>query len=312
MSSAKRNILSEGKLLLHGARKLLRINHDIVKPQDLEEINSTCDQLTTALKTSDAKAVAPICKKLDTQLVKVFPQPKHAGLRENVEVILVAFLIAIAVRTFFIQPFKIPTGSMQPTLYGIIQNPTDCDPNPTFIKKVSDFFLYGKTHQLGRCTVKGDFILVERFSYHFRKPRRGEVIVFETNEIPDIPDSSRGKFYIKRLIALGNDVVEIDPPHVRINGEILNTGPIFDRIYSLENGYNGYELPRSSNGQNPAKYLNKDKPTYQVPDKSLFVLGDNTRSSLDGRYWGSLPERELVGRAIGVYWPFSSRVGLIQ
>ena len=146
-----------------------------------------------------------------------------------------------------------------------------------------------------------------------RIPQRGEVIVFDTSDIADIPEASRGKFYIKRLIGLGGDHIEIQPPHVLVNGDILDDRPAFQRIYSMKNDYHGYVLPNAGEFYGTrTTAINTRNPRYNVPDHHLFVLGDNSRSSLDGRFWGSLPAHALVGRAVIVYWPFTVRFGLVE
>jgi signal peptidase I len=177
------------------------------------------------------------------------------------------------------------------------------------VARIAGMIFQGRMYGASGYRSRGDHIFVDKISYHFRKPRRGEIIVFDTGNIPEIPDSSRGKFYIKRLIGLENDAIQIHPPYVLVNGQILDERPAFKRIYSRENGYNGYVIPEM---RPPAQYIHSRNDTYQVPPKHLFVLGDNSTSSLDGRFWGSLPQRDLVGRAVFVYWPFSNRFGLID
>ena len=90
-----------------------------------------------------------------------------------------------------------------------------------------------------------------------------------------------------------------------VNDKKLDSRPAFERIYSCTNGYNGYLTVRGTEFHNSSSI-------YRVPDRDLFVLGDNSVSSLDGRFWGSLPERALVGRAVCVYWPITKRFGLID
>jgi signal peptidase I len=312
----ERKTLKRARALAAGARKLLRIHRDLLQPRVIQEVGGACDSLDAAIQAKDSRAAEAGCDALEKLLEKAFPQPDNSALRENVEVLLVAVIVAMAVRTFFIQPFKIPTGSMQPTLYGIHQD-ADCGDGTSLPQRLIELVLEGKSQSDGGCTIRGDHIFVDKFSYHFRKPRRGEVIVFETADIPDIPDASRGRFYIKRLIGLSGDSVEIETPeqgsHVRVNGKILDDSPAFERIYSMSNGYWGYALP-DANGFYGIQtlYISNRHRTYDVPEHHLFVLGDNTRSSLDGRFWGSLPDRALVGRAVFVYWPFSKRFGLVD
>jgi signal peptidase I len=127
---------------------------------------------------------------------------------------LVAVIVAMAVRTFFIQPFKIPTGSMQPTLYGIYPPPESSPPEPyktlqgpSFLEKIAGILFQGNMYEEYGYRSRGDHIFVDKISYHFRKPHRGEVIVFDTSHITEL-GNARGKFYIKRLIGLENDVIQ--------------------------------------------------------------------------------------------------------
>src|ERR1043166_3545330 len=105
--------------LLRGARKLQRANCDVLAPKQNELLVQAIDELGVALQMGKTGPVAKSAGQLEKQLEKAFPPRKHQWLRENVEVLLVAVVVAMAVRTYFLQPFKIPTGSMQPTLYGV-------------------------------------------------------------------------------------------------------------------------------------------------------------------------------------------------
>jgi len=281
------------------------MHRDILDSGNVHETAAAADALGAAVAAKNADAVEGLIEKLDRQLARAFPRQKYAALRENVEVFLVAAIVAMGVRTFFFQPFKIPTGSMQPTLYGIFPpEPLPSAPyingRPSPVQILLGTTLQGKIYQGDGSRQRGDHIFVDRFTYHFRKPHRGEVIVFDTSDIERIPESSRGKFYIKRLIGLGGDKIQIQPPYVKVNGEILDERPAFKRIYSKQNGYNGYVTPEDYR----AEAIRSARDIYAVPAKHLFVLGDNSVSSLDGRFWGSLPEHALVGRAVIVYWPF--------
>ena len=132
-----RKILKQSRLLVNGTRKLMRINRDLLDPAQIHELSGSCIALEAAIRARDFGVIESLSEKLNRQLDKTFPRPSHAELRENIEVFLVAAIVAMAVRTFFIQPFKIPTGSMQPTLYGIIQT-DDCDPNEPVTKRFVD------------------------------------------------------------------------------------------------------------------------------------------------------------------------------
>lgn len=290
------------RLLRDTSRKLLRIHRDRLNPQQVADTTVAADAVDGALRARDARALPPATRTLELAMERAFPRPRAAGLRENVEVFLVAAIVAMGVRTFFLQPFKIPTGSMQPTLYGIHHDP-GCDPDPSVLRRMIDLVMFGRSHSRSGCSVRGDFIFVDKVSFHFRRPVRGEVVVFETKLIPALR-ASRGQFYIKRLVALELDELQIIPPHLRVNGTILNSRAAFERIYSCRDGYNGY--------LQAGPIFEHLTDSYRVPQGHFFALGDNSQSSLDGRYWGAVPNESLVGRALVVYWPFSRRTGLIN
>jgi signal peptidase I len=309
--------------ILRGGRKWLRINRDLLSANQQSDIRANSQELHQALRDGHLAVVAAKTDELERKIQAALPAQKHSAFRENVEVLLVAAILAMGVRTFFIQPFKIPTGSMQPTLYGIYPPPETEPPHPynglhgpSVLERIVGLLFQGNMYEEYGYRSRGDHIFVDKLSYHFRKPRRGEVIVFDTSHIAELGGAAHGRFYIKRLIGLENDVIQVQPPHVLVNAQILDSRPAFKRIYSCENGYNGYvnmDGRTINRFRTPAsRYLNSPTATYTVPPKHLFVMGDNSLSSLDGRFWGSLPKTDLVGRAVLVYWPFTKRFGFID
>ncbi|MGE5197670.1 MAG: signal peptidase I, partial [Deltaproteobacteria bacterium] len=162
---------------------------------------------------------------------------QKSALREWVESIVVAFLLAMVIRTFLVQAFKIPTGSMRPTL------------------------------------LEGDLILVNKFIYGakipltdlrlpaIRQPQRGDVVVFI---YPDDPK----KDFIKRMVAVEGESVEIKNGTIYVDNQPL-LSPLFSQRYYYNRGPYGAE---------------NEKIT--VPKDSFFVMGDNSASSQDSRYWG--------------------------
>lgn len=312
-----RQIRKQARMLRDGARKLLRIQRDILQPKQIEEVRAACNALDGALKQRDMAGIESFGKKLETQVERVFPRRSDSGIRENVEVLLVAAIVAMGVRTFFLQPFKIPTGSMQPTLYGVYPPPNQPPLSyehgtPSIIERLTGTALFGHMYEPYGYRTRGDFIFVDKISYHFRKPKRGEVIVFLTDNIPDMSTDNRGKFFIKRLIGFAGDVLRIDPPHVYVNNQLLDSRPGFERIYSMKNGYSGYVNAPARGFGGQRYHLTSPQDEYVVPAHHFFPMGDNSPNSYDGRYWGSVPDEDLVGRAILVYWPFSRRFGLID
>jgi signal peptidase I len=179
---------------------------------------------------------------------------KKSALYEWIESAVIAFILAMVIRTFVIQAFKIPTGSMRTTL------------------------------------LEGDVILVNKFIYGakipftnwrlpaFNQPKRGDVVVFI---FPDDPQ----KDFIKRMVAKGGQTIEIK------NGTIyIDDKPINEPAFSQKYYYN-----RGDYGELGKKIL--------VPKDNFFVLGDNSASSQDSRYWGFVPKNNILGQALVIYWP---------
>jgi len=180
---------------------------------------------------------------------------KKSALREWIEAAVVAAIIAFCIiRPFIVQAFKIPTGSMRPTL------------------------------------IEGDIILVNKFIYGAKipftdwrlpaiiSPKRGDVVVFIYPENPK-------KDFIKRLIGLPGETVEIKNGTIYIDGK-----PVTEQTFNQRYYYNMGDF--GSEGQK-----------IVVPQDSFFVLGDNSASSQDSRYWGFVPKKNLLGQAMVIYWP---------
>jgi len=126
---------------------------------------------------------------------------------------------------------------------------------------------------------EGEAVLVVRIPYYFREPRRGEIIVFKYPLDPS-------KEYVKRLIGLPGDRVEIKNGEVYVNGQKL---------------VEDYVKRKSDDNYGP----------ITVPKDSYFVLGDNRPVSVDSRYWGFVPKKNLVGKAILLLWP-PQRIHIVQ
>jgi signal peptidase I len=286
-------------------------------------------------------------------------------------VLVVAIVLAIGVRSYFLQPFTIPTGSMQPTLNGIIGYPAQ-EPPPAFPRRVWEFVVYGRgyvntvcerdetvtnmverrwlrffvftnvlttggsysvhapretlqrffrvlpgrDYKAGEAIARGhvdpgDMVFVDKMSYNFRAPRAGEVFVFKTSGIRHIEDSLRmqgiagSQYYIKRLAGTPGDELNVQPPLLYRNGKAA-TEPGFVRVMAARDGYRGY-------GNGPqGGFLSHPDSTFRLPERRYFAMGDNSYNSSDSRYWGTVPEENITGRGMFVYWPFRPHWGLIR
>lgn len=124
----------EARLFLRGLKKLRRYRKDILPAKDLDQLNQSIAGLRTAIKSGDRKQMAKETEAANRLAGRIAPARPHDGWRENVEVLLVAFVIAFGIRAYYLQPFKIPTGSMQPTLNGIIGYPQPEEAPSIFVR----------------------------------------------------------------------------------------------------------------------------------------------------------------------------------
>jgi signal peptidase I len=179
----------------------------------------------------------------------------------------------------------------------------------------------------------GDHLFVDRLTYNFRKPERGEIVVFETKGIPeegrDRYNIPANEFYIKRLIGLGGETLSLAqeyevtgaPPygasvpvgHLVVNGKPLSAStPHFENLYSFSNPpvHTNVLVYHDNQYLGHAMVQNLSPGSeFQVRPDCGFVMGDNTMNSLDSRYWGDFPAQYIIGKSFFVYWPITSRFG---
>jgi signal peptidase I len=156
----------------------------------------------------------------------------------------------------------------------------------------------------------GDHVFVDKMTYNFRKPRSGEVFVFNTQRIPTRENKAQGmkgpsQFYIKRLAGLPGDTLQIRPPELFINGKRA-AGLGFERVMAAQGEYHGYSNMVSMN------LLTSPDSSVTLDSRNYFALGDNSYHSSDSRDWGPVPQQNIMGRGVFVYWPFTRHFGLIR
>jgi signal peptidase I len=361
----RRRYVKHSKLLLRHAQKYLRYKQDRLSTAAREELAGAMQSMREALRSRDHTRIKNEAEALDARLHKLMPVNWESHWRENCEVILVAVVVAVGIRSYFLQPFKIPTGSMQPTLNGIIGRPSTLPP-PNLLRQVAEFVILGRNYinvisheddeiedieqkrffffftfsrlicqrqhfliycppdqlrndfkvaignqyKRGQVIARGaidtgDQVFVDKISYNFVKPHRGDVFVFRTTHIPGIREDpeSGAPFYIKRLAGLPGDTLQIAPPFLYINRKKAEAFG-FRRVMEAKSSYRGY-----ASGGN---YLPQPGQSFTVPAHGYFALGDNSHNSYDSRYWGPVPEENLVGRGLLVYWPFNRHWGFIR
>jgi len=386
---------------------MLCAQRDLMTPAAVKLVSGALLDLQKGLEDGVDKEMLKKYMSTLEQVVQKWLKPfPHAGIRENVEVLLVALAVAMAIRTFFVQPFKIPTGSMQPTLYGVTstnliankdiqipagwervkewfhgnnyvhvvaqtdgtvdkispmrkflifnikqslwingvehimwfppdygESPNDFNGNPidplVYRARLQASHVYHKGDDVVKLQVNaGDHLFVDRMTYNFRKPTRGEIIVFETKGITNLDSYGvnrmpQDEFYIKRLVALPGERVQIgNDRHLKINGERLDAStPHFENVYGFDPDKPPHESQFSGhvNGAVAQEYglypglaplFPDDATIYTNPPDSYMVMGDNTCNSSDSRTWGSFPTKNVIGKSFFVYWPITERFGI--
>src|SRR5881394_807708 len=137
--------IKHARLLIRHAEKLTRYRCDVLSDAALADLRRQIETLERSIKERDLPGVRENSERLDALVAEHSPSHREAGWRENCEVILVAIVVAVGVRSYFIQPFKIPTGSMQPTLNGIVGHPREASA-PNFLQQIGEFFILGRNY----------------------------------------------------------------------------------------------------------------------------------------------------------------------
>lgn len=388
---------SRARKLLRHVRRLYRAQHDLLAPEAVCELQGCIANLTDALRNkAPDSAIQAAADQLNTAANCWLVDTSKDRLREITEMLLIALVVVSAIRVFFVQSARIPTGSMQPTLNGIrvvnLARDLRWKRPSTRWQMILELVVHGRAYyhvvaqDSGRITrieppepiapflrlsglgykqrfllgsrwhtiwfvpgdlppvqgvpqaevlfaharidrkrvffkgdeimnlvvIAGDRALVDRVSYNFRRPRRGEIIVFTAKGIKQlVPDT----YYLKRLVALGGERVRIgNDRHVIVNGRRLDERtPGFEKVYGAagaprEDQYCGHVNDLvAQRYRNPPRLLAplfpNEKAEFGVRPGHLFVLGDNTLMSLDGRVWGDFSRTNVVGRVLCRYWP---------
>lgn len=393
------------------AKKVVHYRRDVLHPNDLAEIGQASGQLRTLLQDkADASKLKLGIEHLEGVLRRTggtfYPK---STLVEYVEFFLVAAIVILGIRAYFVQPFKIPTNSMWPSYHGMtgevyrtpgdepgvfggafrfvtqlakpvrVDAPTSGDVGiplmvgdggrsmvpfrvvpgrkwlviptqlreyelyvgrtPVTVRVPGDFDFdrvlrdayfdgaerfpveryrpgdhtllpTGKHVERGERVLAfdiltGDQLFVDRMSYHFVRPKIGDGFVFRTDHLQDLHWRMPGpkeQYYIKRLVGVPGDTLEIREPILYRNGQPISGAAAFQKNAEREGNYPGYRNTGPDGRMEPGESMT-------VPADSFMAFGDNSASSLDSRYWGAIPEADVVGRPLFIYYPFTRRWG---
>ena len=179
--------------------------------------------------------------------------------------ILGAIAIVLAIKAYVVNPYRIPSSSMEPTLH-CARPGSGCEARWS------------------------DRVLANRFIYHFRDPKRSEIVVFKTPPAAEVACNSGdqgagGETFVKRIVGLPGEMWREQDGFIYINGQKLNEPYV-----------------------KPDRRDTETIPTKKIPEGQYLMLGDNRASSCDSRRWGTVPRKNLIGPVFAVYWP-PGRIG---
>ena len=202
-------------------------------------------------------------------LKQSFRAVERIGIWGWLIVLIMVFAINFGFRTALhqiVQPFKVPTEAMSPSL------------------------------------IPGDHVVAERASYWLKKPQRGDIVVFNTTGL-EHPAIQPNVYYIKRIAGLPGETVQITPPNLIVDGQVILEPTVFADISSRSNGFT-----LAHHAVNKASPLSAPDDHIVLGKDQYLTLGDNTESSFDGRYYGPISKDQIYGRVSRIYWPLSRAI----
>ncbi|MEN6626099.1 MAG: signal peptidase I [Candidatus Sumerlaeia bacterium] len=261
---------------------------------------------TSGLETTEGAAAAPAGRRPHGSILAIG--------REWCDAIVITIVLAMFIRLFLVELYKIPSGSMSPTLIGgqVVETDYNNDGladllvlgNPSALLFLNDGqrlvargpVVLGaeerdRYEREGAVAERDDRILVNKFAYWWSPPRRGDIVVFK---VPERIWAADKAIYIKRCVGEPGDHLEIDPAgRLEANGDPVDTPPFFrTQRYVPVLPEPGQAVDSSDSGR-----------SLHVSFEEIFVFGDNTLNSRDSRYWGGVPLDHLRGRPFFRYFP---------
>ena len=288
------------KLAIRSSRKLIRTVKYIIRkkgkflaPREAEQAEVRTLACEEAIKRGSLHEIRTSRKALKIFFDDNLRSYGKSPARQNIEAVVIAVALALAIRAFVFQPFKIPSGSMLPTLL------------------VGDHILINKF-------VYGTRIpLTDKIFFPFSKIDRGDIVVFKLGEdnVTGLPTPGKGAFYVKRTVGIAGDEIDISGRDVLINGRAVaqvyagNYEYPDQKFFSVADRYD-----QSLSGKNFSVIYKKGNSSTTsgkmsfplvVPKGRIFVMGDNRDNSYDSRFWGFVPVENVYGKAFMIHWSWN-------
>ena len=289
----KRLAIRSSRKLVRTVRGIIRKKGGFMAPREADHAEARILACEEAIERGSLHEIRASRKALGIFFEDNLRAYGKSALRQNAEAIVIAVALALAIRAFAFQPFKIPSGSMLPTL------------------------------------LVGDHILINKFVYGTRVPftneiffpfseiDRGDIVVFKLSEdsATGFPMPGKGAFYVKRTVGIAGDEIDISGRDVLINGravEQVYTGNYEypdQKFFSVADRYE-----QSLSGKNFSVIYKKGSSSTTsgkmsfplvVPKGRVFVMGDNRDNSYDSRFWGFVPVENVYGKAFMIHWSWN-------
>jgi len=249
-------ILKEAQSEIKLTKSLIKKKRKKLEKEKIQLLETDIMALENTIAKGDLKDILAKEERLVKARDRSMPFLNKSVVREYAEAILIAVVLALFIRTFIVQAFKIPSGSMENTL------------------------------------LVGDHLLVNKFIYGVKipfinkniiditDPKRGDIVVFRYPE-------DKSKDFIKRVIGIGGDKIEIKKKQVYVNDRPIDEP--YAQFKAGETSFFGFQKGR-------------DFGPFDVPEGHIFVMGDNRDNSHDSRFWGTVDISEIKGKAFILYW----------
>ena len=289
----KKLAIRDSKKLLRTARGVVRKKKKFLTSREADYAEARISACEQAISSGSLQEIRVSKKALGIFLQDNLKGYGKSSLRQNAEALVIAVVLALAIRAFVFQPFKIPSGSMLPTLL------------------VGDHILINKF-------VYGTRVpLTDKVFFPFSKIDRGDIVVFKLGEdnATGFPLPAKNAFYVKRTVGIAGDEVDIRGRDLLINGRVVTQVyggdyehpdqkfyPAADRYQQSLSGKNFSVIYKKGSNSTTSGRLSFP---LVVPKGRIFVMGDNRDNSYDSRFWGFVPVENVYGKAFMIHWSWN-------
>lgn len=289
----KKLAIRSSKRLIRTVKWIIRKKGRFLAPREAEQAEVRILACEEAIERGSLHEIRTSRKALKIFFDDNLRSYGKSPVRQNVEAIVIAVALALAIRAFVFQPFKIPSGSMLPTLL------------------VGDHILINKF-------VYGTRIpLTDKIFFPFSNIDRGDIVVFKLGDdnATDFPMPGKGAFYVKRTVGIAGDEIDISGRDVLINGRAVaqvysgNYEYPDQKFFSVADRYeqslSGKDFSVIYKKGNSSTTSGKMSFPLVVPKNRIFVMGDNRDNSYDSRFWGFVPVENVYGKAFMIHWSWN-------